>query len=283
MARKDRPDETAKTGSGQASSAGGSDEDLERRRLRLEASLATRRPESRDGKDNPKSAGMTGVGAALKLSSEFIAGIAVGVGIGWVIDRWAGTSPWGLIVFLLLGFGAAVLNVLRSAGMVAEFGQGRKPPPDQGSRSGAGLRQRCRKARPWPSKGKSKWQPTRSIRSTSSRSQRIIPIEIGGLDLSFTNSALFMAATAIVAGAFLYLRDVEPRADPGAPAVARRDVLRVRRQHAARCRRHAGHAVLPVRVLAVHVRAGREPVRPVPLFLHRHQPHHRHLRAGASW
>ena len=120
MARKDRPDETAKTGPGQASSAGGSDEDLERRRLRLEASLATRRPESRDGKDNPKSAGMTGVGAALKLSSEFIAGIAVGAGLGWGIDRVAGTSPWGLIVLLLLGFGAGVLNVLRSAGLVAE-------------------------------------------------------------------------------------------------------------------------------------------------------------------
>ena len=72
---------------------------------------------------------MTGVGAALKLSSEFIAGIAVGVGIGWVIDRWAGTSPWGLIVFLFLGFGAAVLNVLRSAGMVAEHGS--KLPPQR--------------------------------------------------------------------------------------------------------------------------------------------------------
>ena len=132
MARKDRPDETAKTGSGQASSAGGSDEDLERRRLRLEASLATRRPESRDRKGAPQPAGMTGVGTAFKVSSEFIAGIAVGVGIGWVIDRWAGTSPWGLIVFLMLGFGAAVLNVLRSVGRVAEFGQGGKPPPDSG-------------------------------------------------------------------------------------------------------------------------------------------------------
>jgi ATP synthase protein I len=132
MARENRPDETAKTGPGQPASASGSDEDLERRRLRLEASLATRRPESRDGKDNPKSAGMTGVGAALKLSSEFIAGIAVGVGIGWVIDRWAGTSPWGLIVFLLLGFAAAVLNVLRSAGMVAEQGS-KLPPKDGGS------------------------------------------------------------------------------------------------------------------------------------------------------
>ena len=34
----------------------------------------------------------------------------------------AGTSPWGLIIFLLLGFVAGVLNVLRSAGLVAEPG-----------------------------------------------------------------------------------------------------------------------------------------------------------------
>lgn len=34
---------------------------------------------------------------------------------------------------------------------------------------------------------------------------KLIPIEIGGLDLSFTNSSLFMVATAVGAGAFLYL------------------------------------------------------------------------------
>jgi len=38
------------------------------------------------------------------------------------VDRLAGTSPWGLIIFLLLGFCAGVLNVLRSAGLVAEQG-----------------------------------------------------------------------------------------------------------------------------------------------------------------
>lgn len=63
---------------------------------------------------------MAGFGQAMKLSSEFIAGVAVGAGIGWLIDTMAGTSPWGLIVFLLLGFAAGVLNVLRSVGMVAE-------------------------------------------------------------------------------------------------------------------------------------------------------------------
>jgi len=48
------------------------------------------------------------------------------VGLGWFLDRVAGTSPWGLIVGLLLGFGAGVLNVLRSAGVVAEFGNSEK-------------------------------------------------------------------------------------------------------------------------------------------------------------
>jgi ATP synthase protein I len=43
--------------------------------------------------------------------------------MGWLIDYAAGTSPWGLIIFLLLGFCAGVLNVLRATGQVAEFGR----------------------------------------------------------------------------------------------------------------------------------------------------------------
>ncbi|MBD1547564.1 AtpZ/AtpI family protein [Roseibium aggregatum] len=60
----------------------------------------------------------TGYAQAVKISSEFIAGVLVGAGIGWVADEWLGTSPFGLIVFLLLGFAAGVLNVMRSAGLV---------------------------------------------------------------------------------------------------------------------------------------------------------------------
>lgn len=62
----------------------------------------------------------TGYAQAMRLSSEFIAGVAVGAGVGWGFDQWLETSPWGLIVFLLLGFVAGVLNVLRSAGLVAD-------------------------------------------------------------------------------------------------------------------------------------------------------------------
>jgi ATP synthase protein I len=55
----------------------------------------------------------------LRLSAEFVAGILVGAAIGWLMDRWLGTSPWGMIVFLLLGFAAGILNMMRAAGAVA--------------------------------------------------------------------------------------------------------------------------------------------------------------------
>lgn len=127
-----RPDETGKTGPGNRHEDDVRDDDLERRRRDLEATLAARRPEKRSGSEGTNSGSAAGFGQALKLSSEFIAGIAVGVGLGWAIDRWAGTSPWGLIVFLLLGFGAGVLNVLRSAGLVAQ------PGPKQPGKGGGG-------------------------------------------------------------------------------------------------------------------------------------------------
>lgn len=59
-----------------------------------------------------------GLGQAMRLSSEFAAGIIAGAGLGWVIDRFAGTSPWGLIVCFMLGFAAGIMNVMRAAGMM---------------------------------------------------------------------------------------------------------------------------------------------------------------------
>jgi ATP synthase protein I len=60
----------------------------------------------------------SGYAKGLRLSSELVAGVLVGAGLGWLIDRLLGISPWGLIVFLLLGFAAGVLNVMRSAGVI---------------------------------------------------------------------------------------------------------------------------------------------------------------------
>ena len=56
----------------------------------------------------------------LRLSSELVAGVLGGAALGWGFDRLLSTSPWGLIVFLLLGFTAGVINVMRTAGVMAK-------------------------------------------------------------------------------------------------------------------------------------------------------------------
>lgn len=111
-----------------------SGDDLDRRRRELDAAIAARRPAVGATGDVRKSGSLSGAATALKISSEFIAGIIVGAALGWGIDHLAGTSPFGLVVFLLLGFAAGVLNALRSAGRVAEVGS--VHPGEDGDRDG---------------------------------------------------------------------------------------------------------------------------------------------------
>jgi ATP synthase protein I len=95
--------------------------ELESRRQRLEAALAGKDAEERQERDaaGRRRESSNGMAYAVKISSEFIAGVVVGAALGWLIDKLFGTGPWGLIIFLLLGFCAGVLNVLRSAGLIA--------------------------------------------------------------------------------------------------------------------------------------------------------------------
>jgi ATP synthase protein I len=64
-----------------------------------------------------------------RLSTELVAAVLVGAGLGWLLDKGLGISPWGMIVFLLLGFAAGVLNVMRAAGVVDT-----NPSPPPGSK-----------------------------------------------------------------------------------------------------------------------------------------------------
>jgi ATP synthase protein I len=58
------------------------------------------------------------IARGFRLSTELVAGVVVGAAVGWLLDRGLGISPWGMIVFVLLGFAAGVLNVMRAAGVV---------------------------------------------------------------------------------------------------------------------------------------------------------------------
>ena len=97
---------------------------LSARLHRLEDRLSQNRKDRKLRADQSDEAGNASANASamargFRLSSELIAGVLVGAVIGWGIDRLLSTSPWGLIVFFLLGFVAGVINVMRAAGVAA--------------------------------------------------------------------------------------------------------------------------------------------------------------------
>jgi ATP synthase protein I len=91
---------------------------------RLDHQRASRPPEPDPGAR--PTADPSAMARGLRLSSELVAGVLVGALLGWLLDRWLGISPWGLIVFLLLGFTAGVLNVMRAAGVTTYGGPDRQ-------------------------------------------------------------------------------------------------------------------------------------------------------------
>ena len=55
------------------------------------------------------------LGQALRLGVELVVGVAVGGFIGWALDRFLGTAPFLMVVFLGLGAAAGIMNVVRTA------------------------------------------------------------------------------------------------------------------------------------------------------------------------
>lgn len=93
------------------------------RRVRKEAAPAT-------GED--RSFLQVALGLGFRIGVEMVAALGVGFGIGWAIDRFLGTRPWAMTLFLLLGAAAGISNVFR-----AMSGQGyavgwRRPEDDRG-------------------------------------------------------------------------------------------------------------------------------------------------------
>lgn len=98
-----------------------SSERLKRRLRELDRRLEETGTANRQGlSDEEQGRRSSALGKAFRLSTELVAGVFVGGFIGWLLDRWLGTLPLFLVVFLLLGIAAGLLNAVRAARQMGE-------------------------------------------------------------------------------------------------------------------------------------------------------------------
>ncbi|ABS62321.1 conserved hypothetical protein [Parvibaculum lavamentivorans DS-1] len=81
---------------------------------RIAAARNARRKDEATGPRRAPTGRPSDMGVAMRLSSELVAGVLLGAGIGWFVDWFFGTLPIFLVIFTGLGTVAGVKNVLRA-------------------------------------------------------------------------------------------------------------------------------------------------------------------------
>ncbi|MBI3516463.1 MAG: AtpZ/AtpI family protein [Proteobacteria bacterium] len=109
----------------------GDDFDARLERARAEREATTKPASSGPGSRPP-------MGSGFRIGVDVAAALAVGLGIGYLLDVWLGTKPWLLVVFFFLGAGAGILNVYRAVmgmgyqvGFRKSGGNHDKAPPER--------------------------------------------------------------------------------------------------------------------------------------------------------
>ncbi|MBA3050327.1 MAG: AtpZ/AtpI family protein [Alphaproteobacteria bacterium] len=62
-----------------------------------------------------EAAGQAAAGQAWRIIADLFGGVFVGLAIGFIVDRFAHTGPWGLIGGVLLGFAVSVFMAWQTA------------------------------------------------------------------------------------------------------------------------------------------------------------------------
>jgi len=94
------------------------DPDFEKR---LDAALERNHLDKKNGIVSEKTdEDNSGWAYGMRMGMEFVSGTIVGLGIGWGADRLFDTLPLFLIIGLLLGFAAGMMNVYRAINNIPE-------------------------------------------------------------------------------------------------------------------------------------------------------------------
>jgi len=87
-----------------------SQEALKRLQARLDTFEGERAPKTPTG-DSAESS----MGDGYRLLGEVIGGVLGGLGLGWTVDHFAHTTPFGMVVGLLLGTAASAYAAMKTA------------------------------------------------------------------------------------------------------------------------------------------------------------------------
>jgi ATP synthase protein I len=66
-----------------------------------------------------------------RLLGQMLGGVLGGIGLGWLVDHFAHTSPWGIVGGLLIGAGLSIYATVRTASAISARAEAKstRPPP----------------------------------------------------------------------------------------------------------------------------------------------------------
>ena len=76
---------------------------------------ATSKAGDKAAEDAANTARSQAMGMGFSIAAQFVVGVAAGGMLGYFLDRWLGSAPWLMVLFLTLGFAAGLMNVIRTA------------------------------------------------------------------------------------------------------------------------------------------------------------------------
>jgi ATP synthase protein I len=75
------------------------------------------------------------MGLGFSIAAQLVAGVLIGGVMGYYLDRWLGSAPWLMVLFLMFGFAAGLMNVIRTAREMQKISEaqskGAKSVPDE--------------------------------------------------------------------------------------------------------------------------------------------------------
>lgn len=88
--------------------------DIDDLRKRIDDSTKSSTRYGGDDSKTENAQSMSLASLTFRYATEFVAAVIVGLAIGYFVDHYFGTAPWGILIWLGLGMAAGILSIVRA-------------------------------------------------------------------------------------------------------------------------------------------------------------------------